>query len=244
MVEQMKKKLSKSSLQSDVKNSAILDLEKLGDIGANLIDEVGGAALDSFLKMETLKKFPYIGTGINAVRGFFSLRDYFFARKVLEFLRSAPKISLDARQKFKAKMDADPKFAKCMASHLTVILDRMDDIEKLSLLSRLLAALVLEKIDQEQHRRLSTALERVLLSDLLALRQFLLNDGLLTMATFEGLEAAGLVFVQHSIIRPPDPAVKYGQIGSLHFGVNAVARMLVEIAFEQQANYDGKFATD
>lgn len=234
-----KTKASRSSSQADVKNRDVLDLTKLSDIGANLIDEVGEVTINSFLQMDSLKNIPLVGPAINAVRGVLSVRDYFFARKVLEFLRTAPKISPEARQKFKAKLDSDPNFAKHTASYLTVILDRLDDIEKTTLLARLFGALVSEKIDQEQHRRLSTALERAFLSDLHALRQFLFQKVTMTMATFDGLQAAGLVFVDHSIIRPRDPAVVYGQIGNLHFGVPSISQLLVEVAFNEKRGFEG-----
>lgn len=111
------------------------------------------------------------------------------------------------------------------------MLDRLEELEKAALLARIFGAYVEGRIDQSQMRRLASILERALLVDLLALRNYVRDQKTLTPENFYGLESVGLASTYHSIVRPVLPGELQGQLGDLHFILNITASLVIEIAF-------------
>jgi len=179
-----------------------IDLSKAEDQAAGLIADLGEVALDSFLREGLAKDIPVVGSVFKLFYGGRTVRDILFVRKLARFVQSAPLIDAERREEFRKKLQADRHFAQRTSTHLVTVLDRLEELEKATLLARIFAAYVGGSIDQSQMRRLANILERALLVDLVALRNYLKDLEPLTVETFYGLESVGLASTYHSIVRP------------------------------------------
>jgi len=128
-------------------------------------------------------------------------------------------------------MKRSPAVAKNIATQLMIALDRLDEIEKADLLARIFRAFVERRIDNEEMRRLCAALDRVFLSDLVALRQYLRQKKALSREHLGGLESSGMVIAYHSIVRPVRSGEVQGKLHELNFLVTRNAVLLVDIVF-------------
>lgn len=211
------------------------ELVKAGDKAAEWLASLGEVALDSFLVDGLLKDIPVLGSIVGMIKGALAIRDHAFIRKLALFVLNSSGVSDKTKREFRERLSSDPEFKKSTATHLAIVLDRLDVLEKAGILGRIFAAFIEGKITQAQLRRLSAALERVLLEDLFALRDFLHQGAPLPRESFDGLEAAGLALAYHSIVRPVGPNERQGTTGEQLFLVTAMASLLVELAFSVPA---------
>ncbi len=128
-------------------------------------------------------------------------------------------------------MDSDPSLQDRTAAHLCLVLDRIDEFEKVPLLARVFAAYMRSRINVPQMRRLIAMLDRVTVTDLYALRDFIQSGTTPPLAAYYALESAGLALVDHSIIRPRIEGETRGTVQGIHFVLSPTAKLLVEIAF-------------
>lgn len=209
----------------------------------DLLSELGDILVEPLLKDGPIDSVPVLGAAVKVLRGFQSVRDAHFLRKLSEFVRASPRVSDEKRAAFLAKFDADPQFRKRTMEHLVTVLDRLDDTEKAPYLARIFAALMSGEITPDQLRRFCIMLDRATLSDLRALRRFVeaSADARLTLEEFDGLEGIGLAAIQHSIVRPK---VQGEVVGRVNFGgtdvlvaVNPTGKRFVEVAVVGREEY-------
>jgi hypothetical protein len=208
-----------------------INLMQIGNQALGILADWGEIALDSFLKDGPIKDIPIFGTALKVIQGGKALRDFFFIRKLYEFVQSAPAIEPNKKQEFREKLEKDPDFAERTATHLAVILDRLDELEKAAFLAKIFGAYIEGIIDQQQTKRLALALDRTLLADIIALKKFMRDECSLNRETFYGLEGAGLASAYHSITRPLEPDDVHGQIDEMHFIVSPTAVRLIDVVF-------------
>jgi hypothetical protein len=208
-----------------------INLVQIGNQASEILGDWGEIALDSFLKNGPIKDIPVFGAALKVIQGGKALRDFFFIRKLYEFVQNAPDIEPTKKQQFREKLETDLDFAERTATHLAVILDRLDELEKAALLAKMFAAYIEDIIDQQQMKRLASALDRTLLADIIALKKFIRDECPLDKETFYGLEGVGLASAYHSVTRPLEPDDVHGQIDEMHFIVSPTAVRLIEVVF-------------
>jgi hypothetical protein len=208
-----------------------INLDEIENHAADVLADWGEVAIDSFLENGLIRDIPVFGTALKAIQGGKAIRDYFFIQKLSEFIRHASTIKPEKIQEFRNHIENDRDFADRTAIHLTVILDRLDEKEKAILLAKIFSSYINGDIDQQQMKRLASALDRALLADIIALMHFIRDNRNLTLDNFYGLEGVGLAAVYHSITRPLDESDVHGDIGDLHFVISRTAVQLIEIAF-------------
>jgi len=208
-----------------------INLMQIDNQVSGILSDWGEIALDSFLRDGPIKDIPIFGTLLKVIQGSKALRDFFFIRKVCEFVRNAPAIEPNRRQQFREKLETDRSFAERTATHLAVVLDRLDELEKSALLAKIFGAYIEGILDQQMMKRLASALDRTLLDDIIALKKFMKEEYPLNSETFYGLEGVGLASAYHSITRPLEPHDVHGQIGEMHFIISPTAVRLIEIVF-------------
>ncbi len=212
-------------------NEVRIDLSEIQTFAADMLADWGEVTLDSFLANGPIKDIPVLGTARNIIRIGKSIREAFFIQKLTKFVRGGTSIDPVNRRRFRDRLAKDRGFAKRTATHLVIVLDRLDELEKAALLARIFAAYIDGSISQQQMRRLTTVLDRTLLDDLTALKKFVRENDPLDLENFYGLEGVGLASVYHSITRPLGPEDVHGQIGDIHFIVGPTAVLLIKIAF-------------
>lgn len=208
-----------------------VDLMEVEKEAMDVLEGLGEVALDSFLADGPVRDIPVLGTVLKFFRGAKALRDLIFVRKLTEFVRNAPNVDPKKKEKFRQTLLTDHEFARRTATHLTVVLERFDEMEKAALLARIFGAYIEGAIDQQQMRRLAAILDRTLLADLMALKDFVRDQKPLSHENYYGLEGVGLAFAYHSIVRPVEPGQLQGQVGTTHFILSPSAVKLVEVAF-------------
>jgi hypothetical protein len=91
----------------------------------------------------------------------------------------------------------DDKFRDRVVSHLILLLDRLDEIEKASLLGNALRALVLSRVTFDEFTRLASAIDHGHIADLRSLMAQTADTGIQTSWAFP-LAALGLLELDHS----------------------------------------------
>ena len=141
--------------------------EKLKKESADLIQRYGELTIDSFLDDGILKDIPFLKTLVGAWKSGIAIKDAIFFKKVARFFQEPANIPTKKRQKLLAKLENDPEYATRFTSHLVLILEAVDDLEKPAIIARLFEAYVLEWIDLADFRRLCRAVNNIAIDDLL-----------------------------------------------------------------------------
>lgn len=155
----------KNTLESALVRS--IDSSSLRDLTTDLAE----AAIDQLLDDGPIKDIPILGTLVKARTSIGLVRDYVFTKKVAKFLIGLSKIPEDQRKAFLAKIQArneDKKFGEV----LLVLLDRLDDYERPTLLAKVFRAHVEQDFPLDTFRRLATVVEQLPPGSAAALRAF------------------------------------------------------------------------
>lgn len=169
---------------------AILDSvakDELSDVFSDLA-EVG---LDQIFENDVIKELPIIGSVASVVKAGFSIRDRLFARKVLHFLKEVSVADQESREKFAQKISTGRTREKAGES-LLLLLDKLDDMAKPTILGRIIRAAIQGEIEYEESLKLGAIVNRVYLADLLVLPLAELDMGI-DFDVAESLASAGLL---------------------------------------------------
>lgn len=175
---------------------------------------------------------PVLGVLTGAVRGFQDVRKWLEFRKAVNFLEGVAEASEEDRAAFTAKLQEDGK-AEAFGENILLLLDRLDDMAKPSIIGRVMAAHIAGHMDYDTAMRLCAMVGRTYASDLAFLVDFrpgvqrggatvaamLAADGLLQDVGSDGgddddpdsggilyeLNDYGRLLVQHGLQAPRDP---------------------------------------
>ena len=126
------------------------------------IQDVGGALLAHF---EILKDVPLIGAAIKAAQVACAVPDALFLNKVKRFALELESISVEERIKFSERMSAEPDTCRRAGENVLLLLDRLDDLDKATLLGRLFASYVRGQVSFEVFKRLGSCVDGGLTED-------------------------------------------------------------------------------
>jgi|TARA_B110000902_G_C14057496_1_gene494151 hypothetical protein len=168
-----------------IESIASSDLKMIGS-------DIGEIAIDSLLNDGVLKDIPVIGTIVNLYSTGVTISGKIFEKKILKFLYGLDEISLDKRADFISKLNQKPKFKKKVSEHLLILIDRIDDMDKSEILAQLFSKFILGKVDYEMFIRLSSVIDKSVVSDLNKLTDF--NTLQSSSFTATSLENLGLVY--------------------------------------------------
>lgn len=133
--------------------------------------ELGDITIEHFLDGKffgILCDIPYLGFIPKIIRSGRDFRDWDFTRKIIQFFQST-ELTEKERIKFSEKLERDPNFARDTGERLLIIIDRLDEIDKIPLLAKLFKAYIDDRIDLALFRRLATALDRAFIDDIKSL---------------------------------------------------------------------------
>ncbi len=169
-------------------DSKSLAISGLGSIATDL----GEVALDSFLIDGIAKDIPILGSLVGLYKSGVNIKEYIFRKKIEGLINNISKISADELSSFNAQFDNEPDYRVRVAEHLTIIIDRLDDLEKTKLLAKAFSGFVKSKINFEQFRRIARAIERCMIEDLKEVHNFERANDAHSEITYE-LAASGLI---------------------------------------------------
>ena len=134
--------------------------------GYDAITGLGELTIDAFMKEGVLRDIPILGTLVGLGRAGVAVRDFLFVKKLQAFLVELHKVP-DERERFVRDMDEDQAMRDRVGMHLMVLLERFEETEKARLLGRAFATYLREEIDISSFLRMSRAIDRCLVEDLL-----------------------------------------------------------------------------
>jgi hypothetical protein len=135
-----------------------------------LATEGAELALDSLLNDGVLKNIPFFSSLHKMHQAYLGIRESIFARKVYRFLNELKDIPANDRKSFIEKLDGDSEFNHRVGEKLIVILDRLDDLDKPTIIGRLFRSAIQERIRFVTFLKLSSIVDRAFLPELLQLK--------------------------------------------------------------------------
>ena len=114
------------------------------DVGADYAEVVlktNGSRTTFYASFQPLRTFIGVGKGV------LSMRDSILLKKINLFVESIDERTQEEREKFARDLDADPKYRDRVLEAILLIIDQLDDTEKVVLLARAFSAFVAKKIE-------------------------------------------------------------------------------------------------
>lgn len=138
---------------------------------ASVAGDIAEVALDSVLVDGVLKDLPIIGSFVGLLQTGATVKDYFFFKKLLSFLKELSSIPMNERTRMLEKMQEE-NFTENIGEKLLIVLDRFESSKKAQLLGMAFKIFVEETITPDEFWRVSFVLERLPLNDVLALKDW------------------------------------------------------------------------
>ena len=126
-------------------------------------------AIDTFFNDGILKDIPVVGTFFNLYNLSQNISNSFFTKKILKFLFELNSISNKERLSFIEKLDNENESAK-IGEKLLIIINKLDDVDKATILGRLFKLTIEGEIEIQTFIRLSYMVDRAYFEDLKVLR--------------------------------------------------------------------------
>lgn len=158
------KELSKS-LKETIYNS------NLAEIGANIAE----VTIDSVLKEGVLKDFPIIGTLVGIWKTGVTINDYLFLNKLILFLNESSKLSEHNRSKIIDNLESEDYQTEA-GEKLISIIDKLETGSKARMLGKALTLFGNKNISKDEFWRVSFVIERLPMSDIIALKDWKSSD--------------------------------------------------------------------
>lgn len=215
----------------------------------DLSQDFAEIALDSQLGDGIIKEIPVLKFLYSIGKTVISVRDYIFTQKIIRFLTELNSISQAEREELSKKIENDEKFQQRVGETLIMILDRFDHMDKPKLLAKLFRGHLRNDIDSEQFQRLSTAIDRIFIDDLLAMLKFFTkftDKHKMRKVSWENLYMGGLskIEVQFGSDRDrasvragsPIPITEYVVEYTYSENAEILARIILEDDFQKHNN--------
>jgi len=187
-------------------------LERLAIEGAEL-------TLDNLLGSGLLKDIPIVNTLSAIYSTSVSIRNYLFMKKIIRFLSEITDIAEQERKKFVRQLDKDKEFKRKVGENVILLLERLDDMDKLEIVGKLFKAYILGRIQFTNFQRLASAVERIYLPDLSELKKHYSHESTDDLVS-QRLAVNGLLSFSVDVM--------YGG-GKMSYSINELGKLLVEI---------------
>lgn len=135
---------------------------------ADSLPDIVEVGIDSILEDGVVKDLPIAGTLIGVKNAFQNIRERNLLKQTVAFIKALNDGTLDEKkkQKYKQKIENDPKKAEDELGRILVILDSIIDEEKSVMLGRVYRRYVNEEITWDEFCDFSEIIRRIFLSDM------------------------------------------------------------------------------
>lgn len=141
--------------------------DSLRDLSADSVEVL----LDSLLQDGPVKDVPVIGTVLKSYGVFKSIKERLFLRKLLNFLAELKLCSPDKRKDLVSRLGIDRGSEYKVGETVLLLMERLDDINKPTIIGKLFSACAEGRISENELFRLCSIVERTYIGDLRALRK-------------------------------------------------------------------------
>ena len=158
--------------------------------------DIAEISLDSIMQDGIAKDIPIIGSLFKLYSAGKTISGKIFERKIVAFLIETEKTDKESKEKFYKELKADDGLKKRTGEVILVMLEKIDDIEKATLLGKLFKRKMEGKIDFELFHRLATVIANTFLPDLKLLTSYKDQNQFVSF-TSVSLENSGLVHLHY-----------------------------------------------
>ncbi|HPH13838.1 MAG TPA: hypothetical protein PLC34_08585 [Burkholderiaceae bacterium] len=130
------------------------------------------AAIDLASDNEAVKAVPVVGTAIKLLKGADDMRSRALTAKLTKFLMEPALQSEKIRAKLRAGIATSDEEARKVGESLFLVLDRMTDLDKPSLLAKVFVAYLDEIVSASELRRIAHAVDSAFTDDLQSLQDW------------------------------------------------------------------------
>ena len=109
---------------------------------------------------------PIIGTITGVAKTVIAVRDKLLVRKIYSFLIGLKDVSFEERQKFVDDLENNSNYQRQVGENLIMLLDRLDDLDKPFMISKIFKAHLRGDINYHQFLRFASVIDRMLVKDL------------------------------------------------------------------------------
>lgn len=173
---------------------------------------------DMLMKGDVIAEIPFIGTAFKICKATDSIRDRIFATKLAAFIKGFEGVSATTKEQMRKKIKSSPEEAQRIGETLFLVLDRITDLDKPILLSRLFMAYLDQIISGDELRRMAQAVDAAFLDDLL---KFIQIEGLPNQS-----EAEWMKYLVTTGLTQPVGGITYGNIGSIYYKATPLGQKL------------------
>ena len=146
--------------------------EDFAEIALQVAEGVVEAVIDLNLDNPLLQAVPIAPSIVRVVRAVRGVRDFLLEKKLLRFLSEMNAVPQAEKSEFIQRMEKEEKFREEVGEHLLLLIERMEHMEKPTVLARFFRALLEGKIDYSTFQKLAAALDGFRWPDLEALLNF------------------------------------------------------------------------
>lgn len=130
--------------------------------------------IDTITSNEVLKDIPIVSTIVSGTKVFLSISDKMLYKKIEEFIKSLNKISLTARKNFLEKLNSSEE--KRISEQLLLIIDKVDEFEKMNLIARIFWEYIQTNIEKEEFLKLCLIINKGFFQDIMLLKKEVLLE--------------------------------------------------------------------
>lgn len=122
--------------------------------------------IDQYIDNEVVKEIPVLGTALKLVKAATDIRDRMFAAKIAKFLSALNSVSEEQKEKLRNKMKNQPEEVNKVGEVILFTLDRLSDLNKPVIISKLFLAYVDGYLKGNDFRRIVEAVDIAFIDDL------------------------------------------------------------------------------
>jgi hypothetical protein len=193
---------------------------------AQITPDLLEVALDCVFEEGIVKDIPIVRSIFGIAKATTSIRDRLLTKKLISFLFSLNSVDVETKEKFRAKMDEDESFKRKVGEKLLLIIERLDDMRKPTLIARAFQAYVEQDIDLEMFERLACAIDKSFYGDLMDFKSNDTPDRLSPQAKLE-LSTSGVIELKST------PSINLSSRNN-RYQITELGRAMVKYVFRQQ----------
>ncbi len=130
------------------------------------VADVFEALIDSQIENEFIKSIPVLGWAVKAVGAIEKIKTNFLVNKILLFLKGISNISEEELMQFENKFFSNQKKVDKFYQALLISIDRIDHLDKSTIVSSLFKSLIHNKINETFFLRSVNIVENIYIDDL------------------------------------------------------------------------------
>jgi len=164
----------KAIMESEQLEQSLTDTLRKSDL-SSVATDAGELVIDSLLDEGVVKDIPAVGAIVSLWKTGANIRDHYFIKKLVLFLSELQKVDVSERNEMINRLEDDPKYGQKAGESLVLLLERLDDMQKPTLLGKAFKAYCKNEIDSVQLQSLYRVIDRSFIPHLTYLPEFI-ND--------------------------------------------------------------------